>query len=128
MTPEERAAVRRRLGSCPCGFVRGEDRCPLCDDRIPSDPVARAWFRAEHAAVVAGIARVGPADRFRSAEVLTLLDAIPADLDPHRLPTAIATNAGPVRARRCVFPPGAIRWRETTGDALARLARCLAGA
>lgn len=76
-----RAHERRTLGSCPCGHVRGEDRCPFCDDGLPD-------FRPPF--------------------------------------TSEATNAGPVRARRCVFPPGAIRWLETGSAALARLARSMA--
>mgnify|MGYP003425619297 CR=1 FL=1 len=31
MIPEERAAVRRMLGSCPCGLAPGAEHCPICD-------------------------------------------------------------------------------------------------
>jgi len=31
MIDEERAAIRRRLGSCPCGLAPGAEHCPICD-------------------------------------------------------------------------------------------------
>ncbi len=34
MTPEERTAVRRMLGSCWCGLAPGAEHCPICDGSV----------------------------------------------------------------------------------------------